>query len=177
MLARAKRREQLESLLGKAAEGDMAAFRELYDAVADRLLAITSNILRDAAMAEDAVQEALLRIWRNAGRYDATKGAPLAWMGVIARNAALDMMSRRPSLELLTEADTLDLATPAIEPADARLGQCLGRLPPEQARAIVMMYSYGLSHSELAGKMTAPLGTVKSWVRRGMFSLKECMDE
>lgn len=177
MLARVKRREQLESLLKKAADGDMLAFRELYDSVADRLLAITNNILRDTQIAEDAVQEALLRIWRNAARYDPTKGAPLAWMGVIARNAALDMMQRRPAVELLEAADTLDLATPAIEPPDARLGQCLGRLPPEQSRAIVMMYTYGLSHSELAEKLTVPLGTVKSWVRRGMLSLKECMEE
>ena len=177
MLVRAIRREQLETLLRQAAEGDMLAFRQLYDESAGRLLAITTNILRDSQAAEDAVQEAMLRIWRNAARYDPGKGAPLAWMGVIARNAALDMMQRRPAAESLEVTDTLELATPAIEPPDAYLRQCLGRLPPEQARAIVMMYTYGLSHSELAEKMAVPLGTVKSWVRRGMISLKEYMTE
>ncbi len=175
MLAVAKGRDRLELLLEQVAQGDMEAFRRLYDDVAGRLLAITHNILRDAQAAEDAVQEALLRIWRNAGRYDRARGTPLAWMGVIARNAALDMAQRRQPVEELEVADTLDLATPAIEPPDAQLGRCLERLPPEQAAAIVTMYTYGLSHSELADRLTVPLGTAKSWVRRGTRSLKECM--
>jgi RNA polymerase sigma-70 factor, ECF subfamily len=177
MLVLAKRQQQLELLLDRVAEKDMRAFRELYVEVASRLLAITTNILRDSQIAEDALQEAMLRIWRNADRYDAGKGAPLAWMGVIARNAALDMVNRRPPAELLEKADTLEFATLPVDPPDSRLWHCLRRLPPEQANAILTMYTYGLSHSELAEQLMVPLGTVKSWVRRGMLSLKEYMEQ
>jgi RNA polymerase sigma-70 factor (ECF subfamily) len=175
VLAFAQGKDRLEALLAGVAGGDMAAFRQLYDRVAGRLLAIAMNILRDSQAAEDATQEALVRIWRNAARYDAAKGSPLAWMSVIARNAALDMAQRRRPVEELEVADTLDLATSAVEPPDARLGQCLKRLPPEQARAIVTMYTFGLSHAELAEKLMIPLGTAKSWVRRGTQNLKDCM--
>lgn len=168
--------ERLESLLKCVAGGDLAAFKELYDATAGKLLGIAFNILRDHQIAEDAVQEAFLRVWRNAGRYDRERGSPLAWMGVIARNAALDMAQLRRPFEELDVADTVDLAIAAVEPPDARLGQCLKRLPADQARAIVTMYIYGLSHSELAQHLSVPLGTAKSWIRRGTLSLKECME-
>ncbi|MCW3848050.1 sigma-70 family RNA polymerase sigma factor [Sphingomonas sp. LB-2] len=167
--------ESLEALLREVANGDKRAFRRVYDLAGGRLLAITLKILRDRQTAEDATQEAFLRIWRNAARYDPARGAPLAWMGVIARNAALDMAQVRRPQEELDAADTIELATPAVEPPDARLGQCLKRLPSDQARAIVTMYTYGMSHSELAEHLSVPLGTVKSWVRRGTESLKECM--
>jgi RNA polymerase sigma-70 factor (ECF subfamily) len=165
----------LESLLRRVGAGDMQAFSSLYGLSAGRLLAIALRILRDQQAAEDAVQEAFLRIWRNAGRYDPARGAPLAWMGVIARNAALDLIDRRPPPEPVSAADTAELAVAAVEPPDARLGQCLKRLPADQARAIVTMYNEGLSHSELADRLAVPLGTAKSWVRRGTQSLKECM--
>lgn len=167
--------DRLEFLLEAVAEGDMRAFRAVYDLAAGRMLCVAMNILRDHQAAEDAVQEAMLRVWRNIARYDPTKGAPLAWMGVIARNAALDLAHRRRPMEELDAADTIDLATQAVEPPDARLGECLKRLPADQARAIVTMYTYGMSHSELAEKLGVPLGTVKSWVRRGTLLLKDCM--
>jgi len=167
--------ESLETLLCLVADGDMIAFRSLYDVAAGRLLAIALKILRDQQAAEDAVQEAFLRVWRNAARYDPARGAPLAWMGVIARNAALDMAQARRPAEELDAADTIDCATAPVEPPDARLGQCLKRLPADQARAIVTMYTYGMSHSELAEHLSVPLGTVKSWIRRGTEALKECM--
>jgi RNA polymerase sigma-70 factor (ECF subfamily) len=167
--------ERLESLLALVGSGDRAAFRRVYEIASGRLLAIALRILRDRQVAEDAVQEAFLRIWRNAHRYEPAKGAPLAWMGVIARNAALDLVDSRRPPEPLLAADTAELAVQAVEPPDARLGQCLKRLPPDQARAIVTMYNFGLSHSELAQQLDVPLGTAKSWVRRGTESLKECM--
>ncbi|QCI92384.1 sigma-70 family RNA polymerase sigma factor [Novosphingobium sp. EMRT-2] len=168
--------QELEQLLGAVATGDMAAFRGLYDVAAGRLLAIAMKILRDRDAAEDAVQEAFLRIWRKAGSYEAARGSPLAWMSIIARNAALDNVRRRRPAEELEAVDVIDLAVQPVEPPDARLGQCLGRLPADQARAIVTMYTYGLSHVELAEQLSTPLGTVKSWVRRGTRSLKECME-
>ena len=168
--------EGLESLLAEVARGDMAAFRRLYAAVAGRLLSVAFNILRERPAAEDAVQEAFLRIWRNAKRFDPAKGAPLAWMGVIARNAALDAVRLRTYGEELTAVETVEFAVAPIEPPDARLGRCLKMLPPDQARALVTMYTYGLSHTELADVLGVPLGTAKSWVRRGVQALKEHME-
>lgn len=167
--------DQPEALLRGMADGDMDAFRRLYDQTAPRLFAIALRILRDSAAAEDATQEAYLRIWRKASRYEPGRGAPLAWMGVIARNAALDLARSRRRTEDIEILDTPDFAVEAVEPPDARLGQCLKRLPPDQARAITIMYVNGMSHSELAGHLAVPLGTAKSWVRRGLTSLKECM--
>lgn len=176
MLARVSGMQEIEQLLSAVAEGDMAAFRALYDVAAGRLLAIAMNILRDREAAEDAVQEAFLRIWRKAGSYEVARGTPLAWMGIIARNAALDQARRRRSMEALEMGGDIEPAIQPVEPPDARLGRCLGRLPADQAKAIVTMYTYGLSHAELAQQLCAPLGTVKSWVRRGTQSLKECME-
>lgn len=167
--------EGMERLMGAVADGDMAAFRALYDLAAGRLLAIATHILRDRPAAEDAVQEAFMRIWRKAGSYEPSRGSPLAWMGIIARNAALDSVRRRRPLEEIETTGIMELAAQPVEPPDARLGECLGRLPADQAKAIVTMYSYGLSHSELAEQLSVPLGTVKSWVRRGTQNLKECM--
>lgn len=166
----------MERMLGAVAGGDMVAFRQLYDCAAGRMLAIAMNILRDRDAAEDAVQDAFLRIWRKAGSYEASRGTPLAWMGVIARNAALDGARRKRPVEDLESIDLIEFAVQPVEPPDARLGRCLGRLPAEQAQAITTMYTFGLSHAELAERLCAPLGTVKSWIRRGTQNLKECME-
>lgn len=166
---------KIEADLARLASGEAEAFRSLYDSSASRMFAIALKLLRDPVAAEDAVQEGYLRIWRNAGRYDPARGAPLAWMGVIVRNAALDLLRARRPVEELEAADTLEFATVQVEPPDARLGHCLRKLPAEQARAVTTMYSLGMSHSELAEHLSAPLGTVKSWVRRGTENLKRCM--
>jgi RNA polymerase sigma-70 factor, ECF subfamily len=177
MLLQVDRREWLALLLQKVAGGDMAAFRSLYDDVGGLVLAIANRILRDGQAAEDAAQEAFVRIWRNAGKFDPARGTALAWIGTIARNTALDQVPRAAPAELLEVADTIEFASIAVDPPDARLGQCLGKLPRDHAIAIVTMYTYGLSHSELAEKLGVPLGTAKSWVRRGMAKLQEDMTQ
>lgn len=93
-------------------------------------------------------------------------------MSVIVRNAALSMVkAERPTLSI----DDLELSVEAIDPPDARLGQCLKRLKPEQHKAVLLTYTYGLTHTELANRLAAPLGTVKSWLRRGLQGLRDCM--
>lgn len=177
MLVQVDRRERLALLLQKVASGDLTAFRSLYDDVGGIVLAVASRILRDRQAAEDAAQEAFVRIWRNAGKFDPSRGTALAWIGTIARNAALDQVPRNAPAEMLEAVDTIEFASIAVEPPDARLGQCLGQLPRDHAIAIVTMYTYGLSHSELAEKLGVPLGTAKSWVRRGMAKLQEFMTQ
>ncbi|MCW1427818.1 RNA polymerase sigma factor [Novosphingobium sp. JCM 18896] len=165
-----------EALLIGMASGEEAAFRRLYEAEADWVYAIALRILRDSQAAEDAVQEAFIKLWRTASRFDPALGSAKTWIGIIARNAALDLGRRRQPVEELDEGHLATLATEAVEPPDPKLGKCLDELPRDQARAIVTMYSYGLSHSELSETLALPLGTVKSWIRRGTQSLKLCME-
>lgn len=162
----------LEQLLERVAEGDMEAFDGLYDASSKRLYAIAYRILRDEAAAQDAAQEAFVNIWRRAKLFDPARGSPIGWMSVIVRNVALNMIRSERSTEPI---DDMDIPVAPVDPPDARLGQCLKRLPEDQGNAIVLTYTYGLTHSELAEHLSVPLGTAKSWIRRGMLALKECM--
>lgn len=162
----------LEQLLAHVAEGDLAAFEQLYDATSRRLFAIAYRILRDESVAQDATQEAYVNVWRRAKLYDPARGSPIGWMSVVVRNVALNMIrSDRPTEPI----DDFVIPVAPVDPPDSRLGQCLKRLPEDQGNAIVLTYTYGLTHSELAEHLSVPLGTAKSWVRRGMLALKECM--
>jgi RNA polymerase sigma-70 factor (ECF subfamily) len=165
--------QELVALLQAVGRGDRVAFRALYAAAAPRLLAAAVRILRDRALAEDALQEAFLKVWRFAGRYDAAQGAPLAWMSVILRRAALDRVPAQPHAPLEEVAEIADLAQRLEDPA---LRRCLERLKDPHRKALILAYVYGYTHEELAEAMGAPLGTVKSWVRRAGLALKECME-
>jgi RNA polymerase sigma-70 factor, ECF subfamily len=166
--------DEIERLLILIAEGDRLAFRQLYDAVGGRFLSTARRILGDASRAEDAVQEAFLRVWRNAKQFDPARGVALAWLGRIARNAALDRIPREEERDA-SRIEDVDIAVLPVEPADAKLGNCLRQLPPNQGKAVILMYLHGLTHPELAERMNAPLGTVKSWVKRGAEALRKCL--
>jgi len=163
---------RLAELLGEVARGDHAAARELYQLIGGRLFGIAQRILRDPGLAEDAVQDGFLKIWKNAHRFDPQKGQASAWMGVIVRRVALD---KRPKVatQVLPELEAPKIDMDYVHP---RLRQCLAELPQLHRNALVLMYVYGLSHSELAERMDAPLGTVKSWVRRASAALKEKLE-
>lgn len=167
----------LENLLVDMASGNEASLRRLYDVQADWVFAIALRILRDRQAAEDAVQETFVKLWRTASRFDAKLGSAKSWIGIIARNAALDLGRRRQPVSEWDDEAAASMAVDPVEPPDPKLGKCLERLPADQAHAIVTMYSYGLSHSELSEQLALPLGTVKSWIRRGTQSLKICMEE
>ncbi len=159
------------------AAGNQRSFRLLYEAHANWVYAIALRILRDPQIAEDAVQEAFIKLWRTAGKFDLTRGSAKAWIGIISRNCALDMGRRRQPAAETGDAALALLETDAVEPPDPKLGKCLDQLPGDQAKAIVKMYTYGFSHSELSEQLGLPLGTIKSWVRRGTQSLKVCMEK
>ena len=161
-----------EILLARAGGGDATAFRQLYDQASGRMLASARRILGERELAEDAVQDAFLRIWRSAAKYDPARGVALAWMGRIVRNAALD---RLPKERDIARIQDIEIAVMPVEPPDARVSHCLKKLPGQQGRAMVLMYVHGLTHSELSAQMGAPLGTVKSWVKRGLETLRICM--
>ena len=164
--------DRLAELLRAIADGDRAAAGELYKLVCGKLYGIAQRVLRDHGLAQDAVQEGFVKIWRNAHRFDPARGAASTWLAVIVKRVALD---RRPkaSAPLPAEIEAPSIDLDYVHP---RLRECLEELPPLHRNALVLMYVYGLSHSELATAMGAPLGTVKSWVRRGAAALKEKLE-
>jgi RNA polymerase sigma-70 factor, ECF subfamily len=174
----------LKNLLGACGQGDREAFHRLYRETSPKLFGVALRIVRREDWAEDIVQESYVSIWKHAGDYRTQLSAPLTWMTSIVRNRCLDWL-RRPNLELAEDdehpldAMAGDLAGPleqlqASTEAQA-LANCLGRLEARMRQAIALAFFDGLSHSELADHMREPLGTVKTWVRRGLERLKTCL--
>ena len=164
------------SIFSKIAAGDQKAFRRLYRENCSLVYTIALRVLRDTSLAEDAVQETFLKIWRSARQFDAALGTPKSWISMIARNVALDLIRKRRRYQEPSDMDIIAIAAEPCEPSDPKLGQCMARLPAEQVIAIVTMYTYGMSLSELSSHLGAPIGTVKSRVRRGTASLKKYMN-
>ena len=170
-----------DTLLQRVGAGDRAAFHDLYAAAASRLFAICVALLRDRARAEDALQEAFVRIWERANSYDPEKGAALAWMTVVTRRVALNDLSRhkRPTRSLDDEDDPLPEIAADLPEQDpigkGRLIQCLDKLDPERRRWVVLAYVHGYSHEELARRFDRPLGMMKSALFRGLAELRKCV--
>lgn len=164
------------------ARGDRQAFRRIYEASQAKIYGICMGMLRDRERANDAFQEAFVKIWERAAQFDPAKGAAMAWMVTIARRCVLDRLRRQGAPTMALDDIDPESASLAIAPAASvgsgrNLQRCLGRLEPEQAQSIVLAFVYGLTHAELAHRMGKPLGTVKSWVRRGLIELKDCMSD
>jgi RNA polymerase sigma-70 factor, ECF subfamily len=164
-----------EQLLGSVAKADMAAFALLYDRLGKRIYGIVYRILREPQASEDAMQDAFLKIWHGAAKFDPARGEAVGWMCAIARNAALDMIRKRRDTVDIDAVDLSRFAVSPIDPPDAMLAEGLARLPTEQANALIAMHNFGFSHSELADHLGVPLGTAKSWVRRGTQGLRDWM--
>jgi RNA polymerase sigma-70 factor, ECF subfamily len=174
----------LEHLLRRCALRDRDAFRELYQAISPRLLACLIAILRRRDLAEEALQETFVRIWHRASQFDGYRGRATAWLVSIARYHAIDILRSNRSTVPLAESTEATLDDPAALQAfdtlesnltGSALQRCLAGLTDEQRRCVLLAYSHGQSHEEIASRVASPLGTVKSWVRRGMQSLRKCM--
>lgn len=142
---------------------------------------IAMRVLHRSELAEDAVQEAFLQIWQKADRYDSALGSPRAWMYTIVRFRAIDILRNRsqehavPPIELDRLRDTAtEAAFDALDQA-GRLYICLSAIDQQQRKSILLAYVAGLTQAEIAGRLGKPLGTVKSWMRRGLTSLRECL--
>jgi RNA polymerase sigma factor (sigma-70 family) len=189
-----ERSRDLSQLLARAGMGDRAAFAALYEKSSSHLFAVVLRICRDRAQAEDILQEVYVNVWRAARGFDAAQSQPLTWLTSIARNRAIDSLRRaqtQPQFQsTITSADDedsdvydetaddtpgpLDLLSRA---SDARaLANCMRDLTAPQRQSVALAFYDGLSHVEVAEKMGQPLGTVKSWVRRALLSLKSCLE-
>jgi RNA polymerase sigma-70 factor (ECF subfamily) len=172
----------LAVLLGQIAAGDRAAFRALYDLQAPRLYAVAMRIVRQGPLASDAVHDALLQVWRNAGRFDLARGNPEAWLVSLVRYRALDIARRRgrdvpdDDLPEAIDEDPNPLERLASSRDAAALRGCLGQLEEDRRRLVLMAFVDGLTHNEAAERLKLPLGTVKSWIRRSLQSLRLCLE-
>ena len=181
-----ERNARLMELLARTVLKDQPAFAELYRLTSPHLYAVALRILRESAAAEEVLQESFVNIWHHAASYVAAKSQPLTWLTSIVRNRCLDHLRRR-EVETVTMDDEEDGVTIAAEDptplemllsgADARAVRgCVEALEPGQKQAIALAFFQGLSHSELSRHLRQPLGTVKSWVRRGLERLRDCLD-
>jgi RNA polymerase sigma-70 factor (ECF subfamily) len=176
----------LEELLLSAGAGDRQAFARLYQLTAGRLLAVVLRLVGNKTVAEEILQEAYLTIWRKGGQFTPERGAPLSWMMTIARNKTIDRLrADGPAARVIenfddsTAAQVKQIAERCDLPQhlSGTVRQCVEGLQTNYRKAILLAYYYGLSHDELADALQSPLGTVKSWVRRGLLQLRECVDQ
>jgi RNA polymerase sigma-70 factor, ECF subfamily len=177
----AARDDDTALLLQRCAGGDRGAFRALYDRWGSRIHGIALRITRQAPLAADATQDAFVQIWQQAHRFDPARGSAEAFLVSLVRYRALDLV-RRQSREVPgyepddLQDDTPDALSRLVATAEgAALHRCLGMLDADRRRLVVLAFVEGLSHSELAQRLRLPLGTVKSWIRRSLLSLRECL--
>lgn len=166
------------------ARDDRKALRALFEQDAGRLLTVARRIVRRRELAEEVVQDAFVQIWRNASRYDARIGSARSWIYAIVRNRALNVIRDHAREDLTDEAglDALRHDDRVIDDAyerlatGSRLRHCLDQLERKRRTCVLLAYVTGFTHGEIAGRLDVPLGTVKSWIRRSMSALKECLE-
>ena len=181
--------KDLQSNLARVALGDRTAFASVYQATSAHLFSVALRILKRRDVAEDVLQEAFVSVWHHAGSYQAASGQPMTWMISIVRNKALDVVrsasARHETARPVTaEGDEIDIADERPNPlqlltqaTDAlAIRGCMEALDASHRQCLALAYYHGMSHSEVAAHMRAPLGSVKAWVRRGLERLKTCME-
>jgi RNA polymerase sigma-70 factor, ECF subfamily len=171
------------ALIGRVALRDRAAFAALYSDIAPKLFSVCLRILKDRGEAEDALQEVFVKIWQRAERFAATGTHPVAWLVTIARNHSIDVLrARRPFADVAEE--DLQIADPSADPErDAvltgegkRIDRCMEELDSDRAAAVRSAYVEGRSYQELAERHGVPINTMRTWLRRSLLKLRECLD-
>ncbi len=177
-------REELVRALVATGGEDRAAFARLYTLTSMKLFGICLRICGERQTAEDVLQEVYVTIWKRAGGYEPGRGSPIAWLATIARNRAIDWrraQGLRPVAPLDSAPEPVDPSPSAsdallLDEEDRRLHGCLDGLTGDQRDAIRTAFFDGLTYAELATRRGVPEGTVKSWIRRGLFKLRDCLD-
>lgn len=173
----------IEQALAACAGGDKNALRRIYDQECPRMIGVAQRMLKRRALAEEAVQDSFILIWRHAARFDPQRGSGLTWIYAILRNRSLSILRDERRMEtddgpVATEAasedDDPETVMAKLSDAEALRG-CLDALPAPRRGMVLLAFVQGLSHGEIAGKLGMPLGTVKSWIRRSLIALKECL--
>lgn len=178
----------LIALIDRVAQADEKALRELYEITSSKLYGVAVRVVTNREWAEDVLQEAFINIWKIAGDYKATLSPPMAWMALVVRSRGLDFLRRRASdradhLQELDDVISDTVAGDSPNPLDTAqaseqakaLHNCLSLLDNKQREVVSLAYMRDMSHGELAEQLKLPLGTVKTWIRRGLAQLRGCM--
>jgi RNA polymerase sigma-70 factor (ECF subfamily) len=176
--------QQLQTLLEGCAAADAGALERLYELTSPLLFACLTRILRRRALAEEALQDVFVSIWQRAGQFQSSRGRPMAWMMSIARYRAIDLLRHERSAPVLVpdlpeRAESVDESkedSAAWMPATGLLERCLTLLTDRQRSCLELAYVGGNSHEDISRLTGNPLGTVKSWIRRGLQSLRQCLE-
>jgi RNA polymerase sigma-70 factor (ECF subfamily) len=174
---------ELVWLLGAVAKGDKAAFERLYGATRAKLYGVLLRILGRPELAEEVMQETYLKVWKMADKFDPALASPITWMVAIARNRAIDIVRKRSEVSIEDEKDAQNVAADTPAPLARRemteelkrLLSCLGKLDPEKQRIVLLAYYSGWSREQLATKLDIPVNTIKTWLRRSLLEIRECM--
>jgi RNA polymerase sigma-70 factor, ECF subfamily len=175
---------ELVWLLAAVAKGDEAAFARLYAATRAKLYGVVLRILRRQDLADEVMQESYLNIWRNAGQFDPLRATPITWMVAIARNRAIDLLRRRTEASIEDESEAMEVAAENPDPLARRelsedlqrLLACIGKLSPARQRLVLLAYYNGWSRERLAAELETPVNTIKTWLRRSLLEIRECLD-
>jgi RNA polymerase sigma-70 factor (ECF subfamily) len=174
--------DPVAQLIARCAAADRAAFRTLYRDTSAKLMGVLLRMLKERAEAEDALQEVYTRVWLRAARFDPAKGRGMTWLIAIARNLAIDRLRARPEAASDEGLDTVQDATPRAETRliakgeAGRMADCFETLEPDRAQAVRGAYLDGMSYIDLAARHSVPLNTMRTWLRRSLLKLKECLD-
>lgn len=176
--------DPLADLLPRIASGDRDALQQLYQSSSAKLFGVCLRILSDREESEDVLQEVYLTIWRRADRFDASRASVMTWISTIARNRAIDRLRARGPLAYADQIDEIEIEDDApraealLEAAQdgAALNRCLSELDERTAGVIRTAFYEGVTYEALAQRLDTPLGTVKSWIRRGLLKLKGCLE-
>jgi RNA polymerase sigma factor (sigma-70 family) len=168
----------------RIAGGDRAALRQLYEATSAKLFGVCLRILSDRDESEDVLQEVYLTVWRRADRFEPGRASVMTWISTIARNRAIDRLRARGPLAHADPLEGVEIADGTAGPeallaaaqSDTALARCLGELDARTAAAIRTAFFEGVTYEALAARLEAPLGTVKSWIRRGLTKLRGCLE-
>jgi RNA polymerase sigma-70 factor, ECF subfamily len=177
-------RQDLVAALRQTARGDRAAFRLLYEATSLKLYGIVVRILGRRELADEVLQEVYIRVWQRAGDFDPSSGSPITWLAAIARNLALDEVRRKTPRSLDEFPEVLQLPS-EDNPAAAherseelkRLEACLDGLEPDRKELVLLVYHYGLTREEISRRINRPVATVKTWLRRSLAQLRDCLGQ
>ena len=174
---------ELVWLLAAVAKGDQAAFERLYAATRAKLYGVVLRILRRADLADEVMQETYAKVWRTAGEFDPKLASPVTWMVAIARNRAIDLVRKKTEISIEETPSALEVAGDNPDPLARReitddlrrLLGCLGGLDEERRRMVLLAYYNGWSRDELSAKFDKPVNTIKTWLRRSLIEIRECL--
>jgi len=174
---------ELVWLLAAVAKGDEVAFERLYQATRSKLYGVVLRILRRADLADEVMQDTYLKVWNSAGQFNPALASPITWMLAIARNRAIDLVRRKSETSIEEEPEAMEVAADTPDPLAKRemteqlkrLLACMGRLDEERRRLVLLAYFSGWSRDQLAAEFDKPVNTIKTWLRRALFDIRECL--